>query len=76
VGLLAMGVKVMEGVGWLPVDALKFGPALGLGDSNIVALVAFALLGFSLYYFARKPLEEPTPPKENLPGTPDRRIEA
>jgi putative OPT family oligopeptide transporter len=57
VGLLAMGVKVMEGVGWLPTDALKFGPALGLGQSNVVALVAFALLGFSLYHFARKPLE-------------------
>jgi putative OPT family oligopeptide transporter len=76
VGLLAMGIKVMEGAGWLPVDAIKFGPALGLGDSNIVALVAFALLGFSLYYYARKPLETPPPPKENLPGTPDRRIEA
>jgi hypothetical protein len=58
------------------VDAIKFGPALGLGDSNIVALVAFALLGFSLYYYARKPLETPPPPKENLPGAPDRRLEA
>jgi putative OPT family oligopeptide transporter len=76
VGLLAMGIKVMEGAGWLPVDAIKFGPALGLGDSNIVALVAFALLGFSLYYYARKPLETPPPPKENLPGAPDRRLEA
>jgi putative OPT family oligopeptide transporter len=76
IGLLAMGIKVMESVGWLPPDALKFGPALGLGDSNLVALVAFALLGFSLYYYARKPLETPPSPKENLPGTPDRRIEA
>jgi uncharacterized oligopeptide transporter (OPT) family protein len=57
VGLLAMGVKVMEGVGWLPVDALKFGPALGLAQSNVVALLVFAALGFSLYHFARKPLE-------------------
>jgi putative OPT family oligopeptide transporter len=76
VGLLAMGLKVMEGAGWLPVDAIKFGPALGLSDSNLVGLVAFALLGFSLYYYARKPLETPPPPKADLPGTPDRRIEA
>jgi putative OPT family oligopeptide transporter len=76
VGLLAMGVKVMEGVGWLPTDALKFGPRLGLGDYNLVALAAFALLGYSLYYYARKPLETTPPPKENLPGAPDRRVEA
>jgi putative OPT family oligopeptide transporter len=76
VGLLAMGLKVMEGAGWLPPDAIKFGPALGLSDSNLVALVAFALLGFSLYYYARKPLATPPPPKENVPGTPDRRVEA
>ncbi|HVR69323.1 MAG TPA: oligopeptide transporter, OPT family [Vicinamibacteria bacterium] len=76
VGLLAMGLKVMEGAGWLPVDAVKFGPALGLGDSNIVALVVFALLGFSLYHYARKPLQTPPPPKADLPGTPDRRVEA
>jgi hypothetical protein len=75
VGLLAMGVKVMEGVGWLPTDALKFGPRLGLGDYNLVALAAFALLGYSLYHYARKPLET-TPPKENLPSRPDRRVEA
>jgi uncharacterized oligopeptide transporter (OPT) family protein len=66
VGLLAMGVKVMEGVGWLPTDALKFGPRLGLGDYNLVALAAFALLGYSLYYYARKPLETTPPPKDNL----------
>ena len=76
VGLFAMGLKVMEGAGWLPVDAIKFGPALGLSDSNLVALVAFALLGFSLYHYARKPLETPPPPKADLPGTPDRRVEA
>jgi putative OPT family oligopeptide transporter len=76
VGLLAMGLKVMEGIGWLPQDAVKFGPALHLDNSNLVALLLFALLGASLYYYARKPLETPPPPKENLPGTPDRRVEA
>jgi putative OPT family oligopeptide transporter len=76
VGLLAMVLNVISDAGWLPPDAIKFGPALGLSDSNLVALLVFALLGASLYYYARKPLDEPTPPKENLPGTPDRRIEA
>jgi uncharacterized oligopeptide transporter (OPT) family protein len=76
VGLLAMVLNVMADAGWLPPDAIKFGPALGLNESNLVALALFALLGASLYYYARKPLEEPTPPKENLPGTPDRRVEA
>jgi hypothetical protein len=55
---------------------VKFGPALGMSDSNLVALFLFALLGASLYYYARKPLETTPPPKENLPGAPDRRIEA
>ena len=76
VGLLAMVLNVMSDAGWLPPDAIKFGPRLGLSDSNLVALILFGLLGASLYYYARKPLDEPTPPKENLPGTPDRRIEA
>ncbi len=56
VGLLAIVVKLMEGAGWLPVNALTFGPKLGLDNSNFVALVGFALLGLSLYHFARKPL--------------------
>lgn len=77
VGLLAIVVKLMEGAGWLPPDAITFGRMLGLDQSNLLAMLAFAALAFSLFHFARKPLEKATPPpKENLPGTPDRRIEA
>jgi len=57
VGLLAIGVKLMEEAKWLPKDALKFGPALGLDGSSLVGIVAFALLGFSLYRSARQPLD-------------------
>jgi putative OPT family oligopeptide transporter len=57
VGLLAIGVKLMEEAKWLPRDALKFGPALGLEGSSLVGIVAFGVLGYSLYHFARKPLE-------------------
>jgi putative OPT family oligopeptide transporter len=59
VGLLAIVVKLMEGAGWLPANALTFGAKLGLDQSNVIALVVFALLGYSLYHFARKPLEGP-----------------
>jgi putative OPT family oligopeptide transporter len=62
VGLLAIGVKLMEEAKWLPKDALKFGPSLGVDQSSLVAVIAFGLLGFSLYHFARKPLDS-TPSK-------------
>jgi putative OPT family oligopeptide transporter len=76
VGLLAIVVKLMEGWGWIPSGVLTFGPKLGLDTSNLLAVIAFAALSFSLYFYARKPLAAPTPPKENLPGTPDARTEA
>ena len=76
VGLLAIVVKLMEGAGWLPAGVMTFGPKLGLDTSNLLAMIAFAALAFSLYFYARKPLDEPQPPKENLPGTPDARTEA
>jgi putative OPT family oligopeptide transporter len=76
VGLLAIVVKLMEGWGWIPAGLVTFGPKLGLDTSNLLAIIAFAALAFSLFFYARKPLAEPTPPKENLPGTPDARMEA
>jgi putative OPT family oligopeptide transporter len=57
VGLLAIGVKLLEAQGALPVDALKFGPMFGLHESSLVGILAYAALAFSLYHFARKPLE-------------------
>jgi len=58
VGLLAIGVKLAEGQGWLPPDAIKFGPGLGLDTSSLIGMLGFAALAFSLYHFARKPLED------------------
>jgi hypothetical protein len=52
------------------------GKRLGYQENAVLAMLAFALLAFSLYYFARKPLETPTAPKADLSGTPDLRTEA
>jgi len=56
VGLLAIAIKLAEAQGVLPPDALKFGPALGLSENDLVGLLAFGGLAYSLYHFARKPL--------------------
>ncbi len=85
VGLLAIGVKLIETRGWLPENALSFAAnvvrpieqmvakAAGAGQeasltlgqqlallvhSHWLGILGFALLAFSLYHFARKPLED------------------
>ena len=55
VGLMAIAVKYMETEGWIPANTLHVGGPLA--DSSIGGLLAFMLLGYSLYYFARKPLK-------------------
>jgi uncharacterized oligopeptide transporter (OPT) family protein len=64
VGLLAIGVKVMEKQGWIPENAINVGTRIpALHDNMLIAILAFFALAFSLYYFARKPLEtEIAPP--------------
>jgi len=57
VGLLAIGIKLLETQDWLRKDSIKFGPMLGLAGSDLIGVLAFAALGYSLYHFARKPLE-------------------
>jgi putative OPT family oligopeptide transporter len=60
VGLLAIIVKLAEGWGWVPAGVVQFGPKLGLeagGLGSVVGMVVFGALAFSLYYYARKPLE-------------------
>ncbi len=57
VGLLAIGVKLLETQGALPKDAIKFGPMLGVSGSDLLGMVTFTVLGYSLYHFARKPLQ-------------------
>jgi putative OPT family oligopeptide transporter len=62
VGLLGMVIKVCEGKHWLPDNSISWGPKLGFiahhpNFASILAVFMFALLGASLYHFARKPLE-------------------
>jgi putative OPT family oligopeptide transporter len=63
-GLLAIILNVVSdpelGINLFPAGALAFGPKLlgSLAQSNVLAVAMFALLAFSLYYFARKPLED------------------
>jgi putative OPT family oligopeptide transporter len=82
-GLLAIALNLIGQVkeripalGWVPTNWPAVGKQLGLQERPLIAMIAFALLAFSLYYFARKPLETPPPPKETEPGTPDLRTEA
>lgn len=62
-GLLGMGVKILEKTFYHGHPILKEG-ALAWGtnfpllhENNWLAMVTFAVLAFSLYHFARKPLE-------------------
>jgi hypothetical protein len=62
VGLLGIGVKLMETQGWIREGAVAWGNNLPwmANSTNFgqwLAVVTFALLAFSLYHFARKPLE-------------------
>jgi putative OPT family oligopeptide transporter len=63
IGLLAIGVRLiatakesMPWLSWFPTDWNKVGEAVGLNQNPVVAMLLFAALGFSLFYFARKPL--------------------
>jgi uncharacterized oligopeptide transporter (OPT) family protein len=76
VGLFAIVVKLLEARKMLPDRSLNIGHYFpGIEASNLIGVLAFAALAYSLYHFARKPLETVEPPKENLPGTPDARVE-
>ena len=62
VGLLGIGVKLMETQGWIREGAVAWGASLpwmanGSNFGQGLAVVTFALLAYSLYHFARKPLE-------------------
>jgi putative OPT family oligopeptide transporter len=62
-GLIAIIINVLGdpelGIEVIPAGVLAFGPRLapGLADSNIFAIIMFALLAYSLYHFARKRLD-------------------
>jgi putative OPT family oligopeptide transporter len=58
VGLAGMVIKVMEAKGWLPENSISWGQKIpALANSNVLAVIMFCVLGYSLYYFARKPLQ-------------------
>jgi hypothetical protein len=75
-GLLAIALTLLGQVkgrlpwiAWFPTQWNAVGARVGLQGKPVVAVVAFALLGFSLYYFARKPLEIEAPAAPEAPRT-------
>jgi putative OPT family oligopeptide transporter len=65
VGLLAICVKLLAAaqekvtwLGWVPTQWGKVGEKIGWTGSSVLGMLVFAALAFSLYYFARKPLED------------------
>ena len=62
-GLIAIVINVLGdpelGIRLIPPGVLAFGPKIapGLATSNLIAVLMFALLAYSLYHFARKKLD-------------------
>jgi putative OPT family oligopeptide transporter len=57
VGLLGIGVKLMSIKNWIPDRVLSFSKRIPfLLDAQWLSVLMFALLAYSLFYFARKPL--------------------
>jgi uncharacterized oligopeptide transporter (OPT) family protein len=70
VGLLAICVKLLAAaqekvtwLAWLPTQWGKVGSAIGIAGSSALGMLLFAGLAFSLFHFARKPLETVEPPR-------------
>jgi putative OPT family oligopeptide transporter len=58
VGLVGIAIKLMESRGWIREGAVSWGTTIPfLGNNHLVSVVMFGLLAFSLFHFARKPLE-------------------
>jgi putative OPT family oligopeptide transporter len=58
VGLAGMVIKVAEAKHWLPENSIAWGQKIpALANNNIVGVIMFGVLAYSLFYFARKPLE-------------------
>ena len=61
VGLLGIAVKYMDIKHWIPSNVLSLSARIPyLGNARWLAVLMFALLSASLYYFARKPLGSDT----------------
>ncbi|MBI2679228.1 MAG: oligopeptide transporter, OPT family [Candidatus Koribacter versatilis] len=62
VGLLGIAVKLMETQGWIPEGAVAWGTHLpwmasGSPTGHWLGVITFVALAYSLFHFARKPLE-------------------
>ena len=58
VGLLGIAVKLLEKKAIIPEGAIDMGKYMpAVHASAALGVVAFGLLAFSLYYYARKPLD-------------------
>jgi len=77
VGLLGIVIKLVENQGWMKPGAIAFGEHLGfVHESQLLGLAMFVLLGYSLFHFARKPLEPTEPASVVPPDAPTARTEA
>ena len=57
VGLIGIILKVLESKHWIPERALLLTERFPtIGHSDLVAVIMFGLIAYSLYYFARKPI--------------------
>jgi hypothetical protein len=56
-GLLGIALKLMESREWIRPNLLSHAITQNNFVSSVIAIITFLLLAFSLYYFARKPLE-------------------
>ncbi len=58
VGLVGIAIKLMEARGWIAEGAVAWGAKIPfLANANWLSILMFVILAFSLYHFARKPLE-------------------
>jgi len=59
VGLLGIGIKLIENTGKIPENSINFVDRFHITFLNygVIAVLTFAALAYSLFHFARKPLE-------------------
>jgi putative OPT family oligopeptide transporter len=58
VGLIGIGIKLLENTGTLPENSIAWGSRVAaLQNANWLAVLTFIALAYSLYHFARKPLD-------------------
>jgi uncharacterized oligopeptide transporter (OPT) family protein len=58
-GLASIAIALMEDQGWIPDGFFMIGPKIlgSLADSNVLSIVMFGLMGFSLYHVAKQKLK-------------------